>query len=566
MSGLERQGKDTKPESEKGNALQAEAQEGLNPRVRISGDKAELLYTRTAAEKGTRIGPSDPNQQIDVTVMVKSKGSEQEMEDTLQKILEGKKKPLTDAQFNAQFGADKDAMNRVLKFAKDSGLKAVKIDTKSGRIQLHGKVGDFSKAFNVQLDDYQNDGVICRERAGNVMVPRAMSDDIQGIFGLDNPKMLNTHFKQAPKGDSQPRADNSFMPNEVADMYNFPKDSMGGGQSVAIVEFGGGLDFKDNSKYYKDHGLKEPKIQVVEIGTAKNKPGDPADGEVALDSQVIGAIAPDAKQQLIFAPNSDQGFLDAITRATFAEKNEIQNSAISISWGAPESDWNEQAIRNLNIAFKKAALKGISIFAASGDDGAKDKSSDGKFTPDYPASDPFVTGTGGTRLEKSGKEVTWNDGFFGGSTGGGISAKFDVPEFQKNITMPQNANNTGKPGRGAPDIAGNASSLTGYKIRVGGAETVTGGTSAVAPLYAGLMMRVNGALGRPAGYLNPILYNNANSGIFKDITEGHNNGYDTGPGWDATTGWGVLRGDKFLELLRKQQIVEQQNSDSQLKK
>lgn len=552
MSGLERDTKQPKPETETNSALQDEAQSGLlKPRVRFDGEKAELLYTQTASPRGSRIGPTDPNSQIDVTVMVKSKASEQEMNETLQRIIEGKEEPLDDAQFAARFGADKAAMDRVLKFAKDSGLQVAKVDQESGRVQLHGTVGDFSKAFNVQLDDYQNGAEVCRERAGNVMVPRSMSDDIQGVFGLDNPRLLNTHFRQMPTGDSSPRADNSFMPNEVADMYNFPKDSMGAGQSVAIVEFGGGLDAKDNSKYYKDHGLKEPKIQIIEIGNAKNKTGESADGEVALDSQVIGAVAPDAKQQLIFAPNSDQGFLDAITRATFAEKGEIQNSAISISWGAPESDWNEQAIQNLNIAFKKAALRGISIFAASGDDGAKDKSSDGKFTPDYPSSDPFVTGTGGTRLDRSGKEVTWNDGFFGGSTGGGISAKFEVPEWQKNLTMPPNANNTGKPGRGAPDIAGNASPLTGYKIRVGGNETTTGGTSAVAPLYAALMMRVNGALGKPVGYLNPLLYQNSGAGFFKDITDGHNNGYSTGPGWDATTGWGVVQGDKFLDFLKK---------------
>ncbi len=554
MSGLEDRGEKqpNRDANEANNALQEEAAGKFSPRIRFTADKAELLYTQVASPRGTKIGPTDPSKEIDVTVMVKSKATEQDIDKALEELSSGKRKPLNNRDFESEFGADKDAMKRVLKFAKDNHLRVTKTDDASGQIKLHGKVGDFSKAFGIQLDDYQDGKEICRQRSGNVLVPRTMSDDIQGVFGLENPKLLKTHFRTAPDGVVAPRAAANFMPNEVADMYSFPKDSMGRGQSVGIVEFGGGLDMADNAKYYKDHGLKEPSIQVIELGKAKNKTGGDADGEVALDSQVIGAVAPDAKQQLIFADNSDQGFLDSITRATFAEKNEIQNSAISISWGAPESDWNEQAIRNMNLAFKKAALKGVSVFAASGDDGARDKSSNGKYTPDYPSSDPFVTGTGGTRLERSGKEVTWNDGFFGGSSGGGISAKFDVPDFQKNVTLPAEANGTGKTGRGAADISGNASPITGYRIRVGGTETITGGTSAVAPLYAALMMRVNGALGHSVGYLNPFLYENASKGIFKDITDGNNNGYTSGPGWDAPTGFGSIKGDKFLDELKKQ--------------
>lgn len=542
-----------KPEEPKSDALQQEAASGFGPRIRVVGERAELLDTRNLSPKGSRVGPSDPNAEISVTVMVKSKASDKLVDDTIQKIADGKQKPLSDKEFNAKFGADPNSMANVLKFAKDNGLQTDKIDASSGRVVLKGKVQDFSKAFNVQLEDYQNGPFTTRERSGTISVPRNLSNDIKGVFGLENSKVADPHFRKLPPDQIQPRSGSSFMPNEVADLYNFPKQSMGKGQSVGIIELGGGLDLKDNSQYYKDHGLKEPKVQIVGVDGATNAaPGGDADGEVALDVQIIGAVAPEANQQLIFAPNSEQGFVDAITRATFAEKGEIQNSAISISWGAPESGWTDQAIHNMNDAFKKAALKGISVFAASGDDGAKDKSQDGKYNADYPSSDPYVTGTGGTTLDHSGKEVTWNDGVWGGSTGGGISTKFEVPDFQKGMSLPPNANTDGKPGRGDPDIAGDASPTTGWRIRVGGSEQITGGTSAVAPLYAALMMRVNGALGHPVGYLNPFLYKNGNSGIFKDITEGDNNGYKAGPGWDAATGWGSIRGDKFLELLRKQ--------------
>jgi kumamolisin len=534
-------------------ALQTEASNALNSRIRVVGDRAELLDTRASDPKGTKVGPSDPNAEISVTVMVKSKASDQEINDTVAKIANGKEKPLTDAEFNSRFGADPAAMARVEKFAKDNGLTVDKADANSGQIKLKGQVNQFDNAFGVQLNDYKDGQFVSRERSGNISVPRALENDIQGVFGLDNRKQAEPHFRKGPIISPKDGASSNFLPNEVADAYNFPKESMGAGQSVGIIELGGGIDTKDNSAYYQAHGFKEPSLQIVGVDGATNTPGGDADGEVALDAQVIGAVAPDANQQLLFAPNSDQGFVDAITRATFPEAGEKQNTAISISWGAAESNWTDQAVQNMDMAFKKAALKGISVFAASGDNGAKDNTD--KFSADFPSSDPYVTGTGGTELSRSGKEVVWNDGggFFGGSTGGGISDKFPVPDFQKDTKMPVSANPDGKAGRGDPDIAGDAAPSTGYIVRVGGQEQAVGGTSAVAPLYAALTMRLNGALGHPVGYLNPFLYQqgNAGSGVFKDITEGNNNGYTAGPGWDAATGWGAIDGQKFLDALRK---------------
>lgn len=535
--------------------LRQEAVHEFGPRVRLVGERAELLNTERPAPSGTLVGPTDPNTEISVTMMVKSKATDKEIDDTLAQIINKQRNVLTEAEFDAQFGADPAAMKKVLKFAQDNGLKVEKSDDRSGQVILRGKVDEFNKAFDVKMQDYKDGSDLTRAHTGALSVPRNMAADVQGVFGLDNRTQSEAHFRPLPPGIS-PHAVSGYMPNEVADEYHFPKTSLGAGQSVGIVEFGGGLDVKDNAKYYKDHNLKVPDIQIIGIGGAKNSPGQGADGEVALDTQVIGVVAPDAKQQLIFAPNSEQGFVDAITRASFPEKDEIQNTAISISWGAPESSWSEQTMQNMNMAFKKAALRGISVFAAAGDDGAKDKSPDGKFTTDYPSSDPFVTGTGGTNLNIGAhKEVTWNDGNgpFSGATGGGISRSFPVPEFQNGIQLPANANNDNKVGRGAPDVAGNASPFTGYRVRVHGAETVMGGTSAVAPLYAALMMRVNGSLSHPAGYLNPFLYKNGKSDAFNDITEGNNNGYNAGPGWDAATGWGSIRGDKFLEALKSQE-------------
>jgi kumamolisin len=517
------------------------------------GERAEFLETRRTAAAGVRVGLSDPDAFISVTVMVKSRASEDEMNQTLSGITSGQQKPLTDTEFSARFGADLQSMKRVEKFAQASGLQVQSADSRSGQIKLAGTVRDFSKAFAVQLDDYRDGIAIIRERRGNISVPANLAADVEGVFGLDTRRQGESHLKRPPVLNAG-SGSAGYLPNEVADVYNFPRQSMGAGQSVGIIELGGGIFPIENSKYYKDHGLKEPSLQIVGVDGSSNSPGADADAEVALDVQIIGAVAPDANQQLIFAPNSELGFIDAVTRATFPQPGELQNTAISISWGKPESSWSEQSIRNMNTAFKKAALKGISVFAAAGDSGARDGTD--KFTTDYPSSDPYVTGCGGSSLPRGLREVVWNDGEDVGVTGGGISQRFELPDFQKDTRLPENANREGKSGRGAPDVAGNASPLTGYRVRVGGFDQVTGGTSAVAPLYAGLTMRINGALGHPVGYLNPFLYRHGTSGIFRDITDGNNGGYTALPGWDACTGWGSINGQKLLDLLKLQGISQ----------
>jgi kumamolisin len=543
----------TAPSSEKADAsmsLRKEVESGNN-RPRTVEERVELSNTRVDKQPdGTRIGPTDPSTEICSTIMVRSKASEKEMNETLARIACHKQKPLSDEEFNARFGADPEAMKRVLKFVADNGLTVDEVDPNSGRVLLRGKVKNFNDAFKIELDDFKGPLGVSRERTATMSVPREVGSDILGVFGLESrpqrPQVISNCIRLKPTGWFHPRTTSGYMPGDVANAYQFPQDSMGGGQSVAIVEFGGGLDLKDNETYYQQHGLKVPDINIVSVDGAKSKLGQAADDEVALDSQMIGVVAPDAKQMLIFAPNSDQGFVDAITRATFTKEGETGNSAISISWGAPESDWSTQAKDNLALAFKKAALKGISIFAATGDKGAKNGTN--RFTADYPAADPSVTGTGGTELTLNGdgtiaKEVGWNN------SGGGISELNPVPDFQSDIKMPPNANHDSIIGRGVPDICGDASPSTGFKIRVRGQETVMGGTSAVAPLYAALVMRMNGALGQRVGYLNPFLYKNGTSAIFKDITAG-NNGYEAGAGWDAVTGWGVINGKALQDALK----------------
>jgi kumamolisin len=214
-------------------------------------------------------------------------------------------------------------------------------------------------------------------------------------------------------------------------------------------------------------------------------------------------------------------------------------------------------MEGMSQAFKKAALKGITVLAASGDDGALDRAPSRRWQADFPASDPSVTGTGGTSLRiKDGQiesEVAWNNHRPNDASGGGVSEKFPPQDFQKDANVPNNANKGGGPGRGVPDVAGNADPATGYTVRLYGKDIKMGGTSAVSPLYSGLALRLNEALGKPVGYLNPWIYKN--TGIFNDIVIGDNNAYKAGPGWDAVTGLGSIDGTKMLNALRSSPVV-----------
>jgi kumamolisin len=272
-----------------------------------------------------------------------------------------------------------------------------------------------------------------------------------------------------------------------------------------------------------------------------------------LDIEVAGAVAPAARIAVYFAPNTDAGFLGALTTAV--HDNVRKPCVVSISWGASENEWTSQAIRNFDSACADAALLGVTVCVASGDHGATD-SDDPTVTrgnADFPASSPNVLACGGTRLETARgaltSETVWNN-HDGWATGGGISEVFPVPPFQAAVSLPQSINPGARKGRGVPDVAGDADIDTGYKVRVDGVNTVIGGTSAVAPLWAGLIAVLTQGKGRSIGFLTSRLYGlPASSQALRDIVSGDNDGYNSGPGWDACTGLGVPNGAKLLSAL-----------------
>jgi len=210
----------------------------------------------------------------------------------------------------------------------------------------------------------------------------------------------------------------------------------------------------------------------------------------------------------------------------------------------------------MDEAFQSAAAMGVTVCVAAGDDGSTDGVTDGLNHVDFPASSPNVLACGGTELVASGNTITnetvWNETANNeGATGGGVSDVFPLPSYQSGAGVPPSANPGQHVGRGVPDVAGDADPSTGYVTRVDGQPDVIGGTSAVAPLWAGLIALINESIGKPAGFLNPLLYQDASAGgIFNDITSGNNDAYSAGPGWDACTGLGSPVGSQIAAVLR----------------
>ena len=278
----------------------------------------------------------------------------------------------------------------------------------------------------------------------------------------------------------------SYTPPQLSKLYNFPANLNGTGQKVAFIELGGSFNQTDLDHYFAGLGLHSPKVEFVSVDGGTNNPGrhDPADGEVMLDLCVAIGLANGITPIVYGATNTEQGFVDAINKAV-ADNVDV----ISISWGAPENNWSQSAIQAMNAAFQKAIAAGINVMVAAGDNGSGDGESGNH--ADFPASSPYVVGCGGTNLMTNGgvivSETVWNNGAQGGATGGGLSAVFPIPVWQKGVGVPGAM-------RGVPDIAAVADPETGYVIIVNGQTMVVGGTSAVAPLWAALTAVLNQGL------------------------------------------------------------------------
>src|SRR6266581_5173647 len=411
--------------------------------VQLPGSERAPLSSATPA------GQLDPAERAEVTLVLRRRA------DIPADVVEGPT-VLTHDELAERYGADPADVDLVRQTMTGLGLEVTEVHPATRRIKVAGTLGDLASAFGATLQQVTSPGpggqmVTHRYREGALFVPAPLEGVVLAVLGLDTRPQARAHFR--------PRAaaaqGHTYPPNQVAGIYQFPAGTTGAGQTIAVIELGGGFSASDLHTYFGGLGIAVPSITAVGVDGGANAPGsDPtgADVEVALDIDVIGAAAPGAAQLVYFAPNSDQGFIEAIA---------------------------------------DAAALGVTVCVASGDNGSGDAVNDGQAHVDFPASSPHALGCGGTKLLANpatgviSSEVVWNETAANeGAGGGGVSDEFALPSWQANAGVPARAGRSSGSGRGVPDVAGNADPVTGYQIHSGGQAQVVGGTSAVAPLWA----------------------------------------------------------------------------------
>jgi kumamolisin len=560
--------------------------------------------TRHAVPKAKLLRKSDPKTTIQVSIYVRRNptppGKSLALLGDMNEKLPQQRSYVTDAQFNETFGASQDDLDKVAKWAKGRGLNVIDSSIPMRRVLIKGTVANISKAFGVELNDYEHpeDGEF-RGRVGEIRIPADLAGVITGVFGLDTRRVGRPRIRKGnarpvdvqdlrsattggPARSSGPALPTppypgTFFPPQVAELYNYPSNLTGSGQNVAIFAFNGtgpdphgGYKLASLQNYFEQIlGGKAPSIKDVVVQGPGNDPGPDtqsssqngdATGEVMLDMCIVGSVAPGANIFMYFTEFTSQGWLDALNQA-ITDGNKI--GVISISYGNPEDDpdgaWTAMGVQQVNQVFEAASAKGITICCASGDDGSSDQVSTGAHV-DFPASSPYVLGVGGTKLvastaspETIASEVVWNETMQSeGATGGGVSAVFTKPNYQNTVDIPASANPPHSIGRGVPDVAAVADPETGVVVmHVDGKQLEPiGGTSASAPMWAALVARLNQGLSANCGFLNALIYGSQfPKNAFHDITSGNNGAYKAAAGWDACTGFGTPDGVQMLQAL-----------------
>jgi kumamolisin len=573
--------------------------------VRLSGsERAPLANARPAGEL-------DPSERAELTLVLRRRA------ELPADVITGPT-VLTSGELAERYGADPADIDLASQTLTSRGLQITATAPGSRRVKVAGTVGELAGTFGVTLRQVSSPDpggrvVTHRYREGPLYIPAALDGIVLAVLGLDTRPQARAHFRSVAADSAAAAQGTSYSPAQVAELYQFPAGTTGAGQTVAVIELGGGFAASDLDTYFDGLGIAVPSVTAVSVDGASNAPGsDPtgADIEVNLDIDVIGAAAPGATQVVYFAPNNgDQGFVDAISDAATASPAPI---AISISWGQSEDSWTAQGLTSMNAAISDAAALGITVCVAAGDNGSGDGATDGEVHVDFPASSPYALGCGGTKLVADlsagmiSSEVVWDETAANeGAGGGGVSDQFALPSWQASAGVPARASGTGTAGtggtggtgsggehhrhhhhdpheggsdaaggsgleagtssvsgqartgssggRGVPDVAGNADPTTGYQVYADGKAQVVGGTSAVAPLWAALISRLAQATGQRFGLIQPALYAGITPGAdvagFNDITSGNNGAYSAGPGWDACTGLGSPDGTALLKRL-----------------
>ncbi|EDR06279.1 uncharacterized protein LACBIDRAFT_328950 [Laccaria bicolor S238N-H82] len=517
------------------------------------------------------LGIANPNESFAVTIVLRRRldGAPLPDHDFFLNTPPSQRQRMSSSEFADLYGASNEDIDKVTKFVTAHHLTV--IDTHAARrtVTVSGTVQNMESFFATRLRRFEHQIVrstidqptleTYRGLDGFIHIPEDLEGIIVGVFGLDNRTV--TTRNRSDDDDSSDTFTHLTVP-QVTSLYDFP-DQSASGQTIAIFS-DSGYNPKDINTYFTELGLDAPTVQDVDIDDATNTVTSDTTPETTMDICISASAAPGASVAVYFTPKTEKGWVDLIGRVAHPNSDDPVCSVLSSSYYKYNGDDGDHADADfmdaVSSAFQDAALQGVTVCVAAGDRGSYSKITDGDVHVQYPASDSWVLTVGGTAIANvdgsSYDEYVWNHNE--GATGGGVSGYFPLPSYQRSATVPVSLNDQSK-GRGVPDVAANSDKRSGYKIPFNGGHKTGGGTSAAAPLWAGLIARINAAMGENIGYINPALYA-LGSSVFNDIdgSKGPTNnkvdgysapGYPANSGWDACTGWGSPKGSALLNGL-----------------
>ncbi|MCL4434661.1 MAG: S53 family peptidase [Actinobacteria bacterium] len=516
---------------------------------------------------------------------------------------------LSVSQFARRFGAPSQVAGAVLKMLRAFGLHPGSLSPDGLSIPVSTTIAKASSAFHVPIDLVRlRNRQVVRFAAGHPEVPYALQSTIQGIMGLSSmstpkpqlrvvsrsgypgraqsvylnllprPYATTTAYPPRPYAATsyppRPYAATSYppqacssasslgglTPQELAQGYDlgpvYQSGGSGAGQTVGLVELGS-FSSANISTYESCYGIST-KVNAISVDGGSSFNADT--NEATSDVENIIGMVPAATVDVYEAPNTDTGYYDALRSAVDANIAKV----INISYGNCEQAVGQSQAQAEKTLFEQAAVQGQTVLAAAGDSGSAGCYVPGSSTPDTalavddPASDPYVTGVGGTDLSSLTSprtESVWNS-HNGEGGGGGISKFWSMPSWQSAPGV-VNKYSSGAPCSAAsglcrevPDVSANAQ--VGYSMycTAGGCNNagweLIAGTSMATPVWASVVTMANQLCAAgPVGFLNPVLYKLAtdDSGAFYDITSGNNDATGTNHGlYPATTGYDMASG------------------------
>jgi subtilase family serine protease len=525
------------------------------------------LGTRAAIPSGAQpLGTLASGQQLTTTVTLTPQDAS-----ALQAFVQSVSTPgspnyhqyLTVSQFAQRFGPTSAQISQVRSALQADGLTLGALSANHLSFAASGTAKQVSQAFGVTLRHYRLSNGRVGFAAGTApAVPSSIASDVQGVLGLDTlvqaqrMSLKPAHPLAQPdsRGDATAAASadaavapcsaatiagseyGAYTPDQLAQAYDFNGVYSGGdegsGTSVALYELEPHLS-SDISAYQSCMGTSASVTNTTVDGGAGSGAGE---GEAALDIEDVIGLAPAASIDVYTGPNSESGAYDTYSQIV----SDDTSSVISTSWGLCEAAEGSSSANSENTLFEEAASQGQSVFAAAGDSGADD-CGNGTRAVDDPASQPDVTGVGGTHLPSdsgAASQTVWNDGNGEGAGGGGTSSLWSAPSWQSSVT--------GGSMREVPDVSADADENTGYVVYYDRSWTAIGGTSAAAPLWASVAALADSSCGSPIGLANPALYAAESSAPsdFDDVTSGNNSydgvtGFSAGGGYDEASGLGT---------------------------